>query len=334
MPEQQPDAARRTPALHAAATYAGYAPSIHNTQPWRWRLRPDALELWADDARQLHATDPAGRMLTLSCGAALHHAEVALRADGWTATVSRLPDPDRPDLLATLTDLRPHTATEDDATLLGALKIRRTDRRPVPDTPVPAAALTAVAAAVGAHGAHLQLLSEAQVLDLAAAASHAAAAQAEDPAVRAELLRWTGQPQPVGAGVPASARPATAPATTVPGREFGAPGTLPIGGGHDTAARYGLLYGDGDEPRDWLRAGAALSAGWLCAVRHRLSLVPLSWVAEVPTTRALLAESSGRRGQPYLALRLGVARSDPAGPEFTPRLPTRQVIERCDPAAG
>ncbi|HEX5740986.1 MAG TPA: nitroreductase [Pilimelia sp.] len=334
MVEQSPDAARRTSALNAAATYAGYAPSIHNTQPWRWRLRSDVLELWVDDARRLRATDPAGRMSALSCGAALHHAEVALRAAGWAATVSRLPDPDRAGLLATLTDLRAHRTTEDDDTQLGALKIRRTDRRPVPDTPVPAAALTAVAAAVGAHGAHLQLLSHEQVLDLAAAASHAAAAQAEDPAVRAELLRWTGQEQPVGAGVPAGVRPAAAPQTTVPGREFGAPGTLPIGGGHDTAARYGLLYGDGDEPRDWLRAGEALSAGWLCAVRHRLSLVPLSWVAEVPTTRALLAESSGRRGQPYLALRLGVAHPDAAGPEFTPRLPTRQVIERLDRADG
>src|SRR4051812_29524525 len=84
--------------VHAAAT-AGHAPSIHNTQPWRWHVRPGVLDLYAVRDRQLAVTDPEGRLLTISCGTALHHATVALAATGWAATVTRLPGGD-PDHLA------------------------------------------------------------------------------------------------------------------------------------------------------------------------------------------------------------------------------------------
>ncbi|RFS87428.1 hypothetical protein D0T12_04175 [Actinomadura spongiicola] len=42
------------------------APSVHNTQPWRFVDRPDGLELWADRARLLSMADPAGREMTAS----------------------------------------------------------------------------------------------------------------------------------------------------------------------------------------------------------------------------------------------------------------------------
>jgi hypothetical protein len=58
--------------------------------------------------------------------------------------------------------------------------------------------------------------------------------------------------------------PARPQRTTVPGRDFGTAGTLPIGPGHDRAA-YAVSYGDDDEPESSLRAGEALSAAWLTA---------------------------------------------------------------------
>src|SRR5690606_32132752 len=69
--------------LTRAAHAAGMAPSVHNTQPWRWRVFPEWLELYADRSRQLGRADPEGRLMTISCGAALHHARVALAAEGW-----------------------------------------------------------------------------------------------------------------------------------------------------------------------------------------------------------------------------------------------------------
>src|SRR5690606_6798678 len=73
--------------LADAARAAGAAPSVHNTQPWRWRVYPDRLDLFADRSRQLTVADPDGRLLTVSCGAALHHARVALVAAGWLPQV-------------------------------------------------------------------------------------------------------------------------------------------------------------------------------------------------------------------------------------------------------
>ena len=69
----------------AGVELACRAPSVHNTQPWAWRLRPDGVDLYADHQRRLSVADPVGRELTISCGAALHHFQVAARAMGWAA---------------------------------------------------------------------------------------------------------------------------------------------------------------------------------------------------------------------------------------------------------
>jgi nitroreductase len=53
----------QTAALDTAARLAMRAPSALNTQPWRWRVHGDALELRADYDRQLTAVDPEVRLL-------------------------------------------------------------------------------------------------------------------------------------------------------------------------------------------------------------------------------------------------------------------------------
>lgn len=69
--------------VRAAVSLATRAPSIHNSQPWRWRLADSSVHLLAGTSRLLPVTDPDGRDLLLSCGAALHHLRVALAAEGW-----------------------------------------------------------------------------------------------------------------------------------------------------------------------------------------------------------------------------------------------------------
>jgi len=107
--------------LAEAAEVAGYAPSVHNTQPWRWRVSGDHMDLFADRERQLAVADPQGRLLTISCGAALHHTVVALAAEGWQAKVRRL---DGPDHLARIT-LGPHAEVTPEAMRhLQAVRVR------------------------------------------------------------------------------------------------------------------------------------------------------------------------------------------------------------------
>src|SRR6185312_6884097 len=78
------------------------APSVHNTQPWRWRVGDSSLHLYADWSRHLTATDPEGRDLVVSCGASLHHMRVALAALGWGTVVHHVPNPGDPKHLAAI----------------------------------------------------------------------------------------------------------------------------------------------------------------------------------------------------------------------------------------
>ncbi|HTI26736.1 MAG TPA: NAD(P)H nitroreductase, partial [Kutzneria sp.] len=296
----------------------------------RWRLEPGQLQLFAERSRQLTVTDPQGRLLMISCGAALHHARIALAAAGWSAHVARLPDAGQPDLLATLTVTGPTAATETAARLARAIPVRHTDRRPVSDQPLPATAIDTIAAAARAEGL-LHIFTPDQALALASAASRAAAVRAGDPRVRAELAYWTGAAAPPGTGLPAGVLPDHPARTTVPGRDFGRSGTLPIGTGHDKAAIYALLFGDADEPVNRLRTGEALSAAWLTATTLGVSVVPLSDVIEVIHTRQTLRHLISGLGYPHLVLRLGVADPEPTGHVHTPRLDGTPI---ADTSAG
>ncbi|BCJ70320.1 NAD(P)H nitroreductase [Polymorphospora rubra] len=328
------ESAATVEALTGAVAAAGRAPSIHNTQPWRWRVRPDRLELLVATDRQLPATDPDRKMLTLSCGAALHHAGLVLSAGGWATRVERLPDPGDPELLAVVVPTGRTAATTAATQLAACVGDRHTDRRPVSDEPVPEATLRAITGAAVPHGTRLQILDRDRMLAVAAAATRAGTTQYEDPRIRDELAYWTGRTATGhGTGVPAGVVPAHAPQTTVPARDFGRPGVLPVGTGHDRAAVYGLLFGDEDEPDSWLRAGEALSAAWLTATRLGVSMVPLSWVVEVSATRQALRGILSGLGQPYLVLRIGFPDRTPDEPvPRTPRLPVEQIMDVTGPA--
>ena len=93
------------PAVVEAATRA---PSVHNTQPWRFVAHDDVVELWDDPARGLPVLDPVGRARLISCGAALALAEVAAAGLGVSTRTTLLPDAAAPDHLADLQLGAPH----------------------------------------------------------------------------------------------------------------------------------------------------------------------------------------------------------------------------------
>lgn len=322
------DSAAGNDPLTRAAAAARLAPSVHNTQPWRWRISDGALELWADRSRQLRAIDPDGLMMLVSCGAALHHARVALGAQGYQAIVVRLPDGPDSDLLARIT-IGEHTTTDPAVMrLYQTTLVRQTDRRTVIDRPVDPAALLAVRRAAEAEDMDLQPLDPDQVIELAVAVSHAQESEAIDPAQREELARWVGGVRADHVGVPATVIPSDQPQTTVPEREFGQPGTLPPGEGHDTMAVYVVLHGAADGAEAWLHSGEVLNAIWLTAVEVGLSVLPFSAPVEVAGTRQVLRRMLADVGHPFMVVRLGTADDQLPGPPHTPRLTPEQIIDR------
>lgn len=313
--------------LVEAATAAGHAPSIHNSQPWRWVVRADALELYREHNTQLRVSDPDDRLTTLSCGAALHHARTWLAAHGWTTEVTRLPDTLEPSHLARIAVTGQAPAADEAVRAARAMEARRTDRRPVTGDPVGEAQLRDIGAAVEREGARLHVLPRDGVIELGVATSQAQRAEAAEPAWQAELAYWSGGTRPTGAGVPDTAIPERPTETTVASRDFGHSGTLPASAEHDKGATFLILYGQQDDAVDWLRAGEALSAGWLTATDLGVSVVPMSATIEVAATRIVLRRLLSGLGEPYLVLRLGRAQPEDGRPPV-PRRPAHQTIER------
>jgi len=87
-----------------------------------------------------------------------------------------------------------------------------------------------------------------------------------------------------------------------------------------------VLSGDSDDPLAWLRAGEALSAVLLTAVEQDLAVSPMSDVAEVPGTRALLRGLLAGIGYPFLVLRIGVVEPT-TGVPATPRRSPADAID-------
>jgi hypothetical protein len=113
----------------------------------------------------------------------------------------------------------------------------------------------------------------------------------------------------------------------MPDREFRPPSDRPISVELDKAARFAIVYGRSDESRDWLRAGEALSAGWLTATERGVSVLSISAPVEVPATRDAMRRMLSCLSHPFLVVRLSTTHPvDP--PAGTPRTTAAQTIER------
>jgi nitroreductase len=292
--------------LEAAAHAALHAPSVFNTQPWHWQLSGDTLELHADSTRALAATDPDGRLLLLSCGTALHHARVWLRAAGHEVHVERLPQDGTAGPLARITVAGSAEADRQAERMAAAITVRRTDRRAFSDRTVPGDLLTRLRQTVEAEGAYLHVVRRDQMPMLATSTARAADAETKDPAYRAELEQWTHRPAGSGDGVPAGTAVQRAP-RRVPVRDYapGATAGLTPGEGFDLGASYVVLFGLSDQPEAVLRGGEALSALLLTATAEGLATAPMSDTIEVEWPRHLLKGLLSGVGEPYLTVRLG-----------------------------
>lgn len=296
-----------TSSLRHVVEAATLAPSVHNTQPWRFALRDDGFDLLADPQRRLPVLDPSGRLLHLSCGAALVTARVAARALGLAATVELLPVPDWPDLLARVT--LENGATPDDAEMALALAVlkRHTAREAFLPEPLPPALLGTLARVAEQEGASLQVLEEeGDLLSLAVLLSAADWQQERDAAYRTELSSWV-RLSPAGDGLPPTAVGAD-PTTASPLRLRDFTLSHPERCGARAPAvepAVVVLTTQQDGPQAWLRAGQAMGSVLLHAAAQGVQGQPLGQVTDLPGPRAALTRSLGLSGLPQLVLRLG-----------------------------
>ncbi|GAB2687870.1 Acg family FMN-binding oxidoreductase [Nocardia thraciensis] len=254
--------------IEVALSMAVRAPSVHNTQPWRWRVTGDHIELWADPDRHLPCTDPQQRALVVSCGAALHHLRVALAGLGWAPTVTRLPDPERPDLLAVV-ETTPHPPTDTDIEMTAAILLRQSDRRRYADWQVPAGYLRTVSATANRFGAAVRHVPRGLRTLLAGPMRCATDRHADDPDYLRELTAWSGR-HGTPDGVPARNTPPRRLSDEIPSRPFADP-ILRDADATSDGAEWLVVCTAADGRRFQLSAGEATSALLLTATDLGLS---------------------------------------------------------------
>jgi len=295
---------------------AVWAPSVHNTQPWRFTVGGGPrISLHADLDRRLAVADPDGREMMISCGAALFTVRLTLRALGYIPQTSVLPDPAQPTLVAQVSWQERAAADEFERRLSGHVLTRRTHRGAFDPEPLPPDTLAGLRAAAAREGAALRIVADdGRRAALAAAVQTAEHELSRDGERLRELARWTPAPGTACRdGVPATSYPARAERTQpyFPGRDFarghdwGMPPLSPATS-HRAAGVAGLLTTTADRPADWVNAGQALQRILLTASTCGAAVALHSQPLELAWLREFIRTQLGDGACPHLVLRIGL----------------------------
>jgi nitroreductase len=310
-------------ALTECLTAAISAPSIYNSQPWRFRLGHGFIDLYADDSRRLPVVDPAGRELAISVGAALLNLRVAILCHHRIPLVRLLPDPHQPRLAARITLGPP---TRPDATVLAlaaAIPRRRTNRRPFTSVPIPPEVLEELTTAASIEGGQLAVLDETARREVLAVVRSADIRLRNDPRYRDELTAWTSSDPGHDDGVARTEFGPWDAVETLPLRDFGL--TRPTeprrSAQFEPDPTLVILSTAKDGPEQWLRAGQSLERVLLTATVRGLASTPMTQPLEIPELRELVSPDTGT-SVAQVILRLGYGPACPA----SSRRPLREVL--------
>jgi nitroreductase len=290
---------------------ARLAPSTRNTQPWSWTVIPCsgdtgracALELNRVRDRALELSDPGGRELVISCGAALLTLRVAAAEQLVDTEVEVLPDPARPDLLARVRFVEGSV----DATFSGldaAVPIRHTWRRAFGPRKLPAGLPPRLVAEVAVEGARLDVVRPEDVPVLATLVRASEHDLYADRQRRAELAGWL-RPRWRGDGVPVTTL------GVLPARLGMRRGLV----GRRIAARdaaflldapgVAILSTPHEDTGSWLAAGQALQRMLLVAAAEGVAAGFANGPCQDARRRTALGGLLGEPGHPQMIMRLG-----------------------------
>ena len=299
------------------------APSMHNTQPWRFRVRrySQVIELRADPARALPHSDPVGRAVHIACGAALFNLRLGAAVAGREPVVKLLPDPLQPVLLASVRLAGPYRALPAELELHAAIARRHTNRLPFSDRPVPPGVLAELVEAARVEGAMLHVLDHDETVRVLGLVRDSERDQLADPEYRAELARWAGGARDQD-GIPDSALGPRAFDGPTPVRDF-TPGRARPGGyaWFEKTPQLAMLSVHVGDRASWLRAGQALQRVLLTATARGIATSPLTQPLETADAWQVRDPRSGHE-QPQMILRIGYGLPVPS----TPRRPVSQVL--------
>jgi hypothetical protein len=309
-----------------AVSLACRAPSLHNSQPWRWVAGDGALQLFLDPTRVMNY-DRSHREALIGCGAALHHLKVAMAAGGWRTHVDRFPNPKDPNHLASLTFTPMDRVTEDHRRRADAILMRRSDRLPFYAPTDWESFEPLLRSVIDTNAVRLDTLPDDLRPQLAEASQLSESLRLYDSAYHAEVGWWTG-PFRASDGIPYSSLVSATEGDRVDvGRLF--PVTrhrerrpeIP-----EDHAKILLLSTDNDKPADALACGEALSAALLECTMAGFATCTLTHITEVRTTREIVTTLMGYDSVPQVLIRVGLAPVIENVPPVSPRRPVDDIF--------
>jgi len=312
--------------VEAVLRSASLAPSVHNSQPWRFRVLPDRIELHPDLDRRLPATDPEARELRLSCGAALFNLRMALQGFGVRPLVTLLPGHTAPGALATVR--RGGQIVQDDEmrALLKAIPMRRTNRRPFFESGVDARQRHALVRAAELERSWLHVVgTREEVARMKSFVQKAHRIQQEDPRVQAELEAFTGHRPDATDGVPpasAGFRPEAQDEWMFRDFHPGQGHDRPSGKDYESNPLVAVVCSFYAGQLGEIQAGQAMQRVLLTATTLGLSASFMSQPVEVRNVREELRRALGGTLVPQAVLRIGFSTPVPA----TPRRPVAELL--------
>src|ERR1700758_4894306 len=280
-----------TKVITTAIESACRAPSLHNSQPWRWVASGTSVDLFVDPHRTITSTDRSGREAIISCGAALDHFRVAMAAAGWKTTVDQFPNPNNLDHLASADFAPVDYVTQARRDRANAILHRRTNRLPFHAPKHWGSLEPVLRSSFDNDLVALDVLSADARPRLAEASRLVDGLRRYDDSYQHELLWWTA-PLREAEGIPASALLSESDARRVDvNRQF------PVDplDEHSSAGTYDqakilVLSTPRDTRADALNCGEALSAILLECTMAGLAACPVTHLTESEASRDVIRD--------------------------------------------
>lgn len=306
--------------------YATLAANGHNTQPWRFHVEGNAIDILPDLSRATPVVDPDDHHLCVSLGCAAENLLIAATATRRPGQLETNAEGDRIRYSFSRAEARPHP-------LLAAIPLRQSTRAEYDGRAVPAADIEALRQSAETPGVRLILLSDrariSQVRDLIVAGNDA---QMADAAFMAELKRW----------LRFSPRSAMASGDGLFSATSGNPVLPDFLGGIafdtffaagaesdkyarqiDSSAGIAIFLAEREDKAHWIAVGRACQRFALAATASGLKHAFVNQPVEVALLRPELAALIGEGGmRPDIIMRFGYGPTLP----FSPRRPVNAVL--------